>query len=141
MNYEDLTGEAKLRYDLAIYIYEGHKDAYGVKGRHYRLWSGNGYEVSAEWSTDELRAEADRISDAVGEAIAEDRRREEAAIAAFEAAVAKCIEIGAGDRDTAIRWVKSSYEDDGYGHWYGDEHLEYEMGVPFGFFASLEAAA
>lgn len=133
-SYNELTGEARERYDLACYIYEEHKSVFGVKGRHYGLWTGNGYEVSPEWTTEELRSEAARMNDWVVESIEEDKRREERAIASFEAAVAKCIEAGAGDRETAIRWVKESYEADGYGRWYGDEHLEFEMGLPYGFF-------
>lgn len=141
MNYENLTGEARERYDLAIYIYEGHKDAYGVKGRHYRLFGEGDYEVSAEWTTEALREEADRISDAVAEAIEEDRRRAERAVADFESAIERTIANGAGDRDTAIRWLKAAHEEDGYSVWYGDEHLEFNLGLPFGYFTKLEAAA
>lgn len=139
MNYESLTGEARTRYDLAIYIYEGHKDAYGVKGRHYRLFTGEGYEVSSEWTTEALRAECDVIEAAVVASIRDDERREAAAVASFESSVAKAIEVGAADRETAIRWCKDAWAEDGYGEWYGDEHLEYNLGVPFGFFAKLAA--
>lgn len=138
--YEALTEESKLRYDLAIYIYEGHKDAFGVKGRHYGLFTGEGYEVAADWSTEDLKAEADRMEGWVIESIDEDKRREDAAVASFESTVATAIEIGAGDRETAIRWVKDAWREDGYSEWYGDEHLEYNLGVPFGFFKTLEAA-
>ena len=66
----------------------------------------------------------------------DDCAAEDRAVREFEITVAKCIENGAADRETAIRWIKESYGEFDY----GDEELEYTMGVPFGFFAK-EAAA
>ena len=84
------------RYDLECFIYDMHKAAYGVKGRHYDFKC---------MSMDDLRKEADRIADAVAVAEAEEAHDAEVAIADFEATVGETIEAGAGDRETALRWM------------------------------------
>ena len=84
------------RYDLECFIYDMHKAAYGVKGRHYDFKS---------MSMDDLRKLADRIADAVEVAEAEEAHAAEVAIADFEATVGEFIEAGAGDRETALRWM------------------------------------
>ena len=92
---EALAAEVE-RYDLEMYIYDMHKAAYGVKGRHYDFKS---------MSMDDLRKLADRIADAVEVAEAEEAHAAEVAIADFEATVGEFIEAGAGDRETALRWM------------------------------------
>ena len=85
------------RYDLECFIYDMHKVAYGVKGRHYNF---------ASMSMDELRKEADRIADAAEVAEAEEAHAAEVAIADFEGLVGDTIyTYGAGDRETALRWM------------------------------------
>ena len=84
------------RYDLECFIYDMHKAAYGVKGRHYDFKS---------MSMDDLRKEANRIGAAVEDAEAEEALAAEVAIADFEATVGETIEAGAGDRETALRWM------------------------------------
>ena len=103
------------RYDLECFIYDMHKAAYGVKGRHYDFKS---------MSMDDLRKEANRIGAAVEDAEAEEALAAEVAIADFEATVGETIEAGAGDRETALRWmtmeetfyVKQDVESWVYGH-------------------------
>ena len=70
--------------------------AYGVKGRHYDFKS---------MSMDDLRKLANRVADAVEVAEAEEAYAAEVAIADFEATVGEFIEAGAGDRETALRWM------------------------------------
>ena len=84
------------RFDLECFIYDMHKAAYGVKGRHYDF---------ASMSMDDLRNEANRIGAAVDVAEAEEAHAAEVAIADFEATVGEFIEAGAGDRETALRWM------------------------------------
>ena len=84
------------RYDLECFIYDMHKAAFGVKGRHYDFKS---------MSMDDLRKEANRIGAAVDVAEAEEAHAAEVAIADFEATVGETIEAGAGDRETALRWM------------------------------------
>ena len=92
---EALAAEVE-RYDLEMYIYDLHNAAYGVKGRHYDF---------ASMSMDDLRKLANRVADAVEVAEAEEAHAAEVAIADFEATVGEFIEAGAGDRETALRWM------------------------------------
>ena len=92
----DTEREVAEREDLEIFIYEGHKDAYGVKGRHYDF---------AAMTLEDLRKEADRISAAIDVAIAEEKEREAEDLAAFKKEVDNFIGYGAGDRETALRWM------------------------------------
>ena len=75
------------RYDLECFIYDMHKAAYGVKGRHYDFKS---------MSMDDLRKLANRVADAVEVAEAEEAYAE---VAADFEAVGEFIEAGAGDRE------------------------------------------
>ena len=67
---------------------------------------------------------ANRVADAVEVAEAEESHAAEVAIADFEATVGEFIEAGAGDRETALRWmtmeetfyVKQDVESWVYGH-------------------------
>lgn len=108
------------RDELINYIYDGHKDAYGFRNR--------GYDFDS-MSMDELKAEADRISDAVE---AENKRMDEY-YANNKAELEKRIEdtmknLGASDRQTAIRWILGAEDliteyDVGY--------VQYSLGVPY----------
>ena len=104
---------------LEIYVYEGHKDAYGVKGRHYNF---------AAMTDEELVREADRIEVAIGEAIEQEREAAEAAVASFEALVQDVIRSGAGDLKTALRWMVSDLEAT---HIQDIEHWVWEHGILF----------
>jgi hypothetical protein len=107
------------RRELEIAIYEGHKDAYGVKGRHYDFDS---------MSMDELRAEADRISQAAREAFEREEEAAREAVEAFEAEVAQTISYGAGDRATALRWMT---QDEEFYHSQDVEHWVWNKGMLF----------
>jgi len=99
------------RYELECIIYDMHKVAYGVKGRHYDFKS---------MSMDDLRKEANRIGAAVEVAEAEEAHAAEVAIADFEATVGETIEAGAGDRETALRWMtmeETFYGNQDVRHW------------------------
>lgn len=90
------TVEDFKRYELETYIYEGHKDAFGTKGRHYDF---------KNMTMEELKAEADYISKAVKNAMEEEAEAEKASVNEFEKRVSDTIASGAGDRTTALRWI------------------------------------
>lgn len=113
------TAEDYERYELETYIYEGHKDAFGVKGRHYDFSS---------MSMDELRAEADYISDAVARQMDAERKQEEEDLASFKALVQRTIEMGAGDEETALRWLT---QDETFYHSQDVEHFVWSHGILF----------
>ena len=104
---------------LELFIYEGYKDAYGVKGRHYDF---------AAMTLEDLREEADRISAAINVAIAEEKEREAEDLTAFEKEIEDVIGYGAGDRETALRWMT-----DGETFYHGQcvEHWVYSKGILF----------
>lgn len=97
------------RWSLETQVYECHKDAYGVKGRHYDFDS---------MSIEELEAELDRLISVANQVAEAEAEAEETALRHFEAQVAKNIEYGAKDRKTAIRWILAAEELD----------KEYDMG-------------
>ena len=108
------TVEGYKRWSLINYIYDGYKDAYGVRPRHYKFDA---------MSMAELEAEADRIGEAVVETIDLEWAADKAAIEKFEATIITIIEVGAGDRITALRWLTEGCDD--------FEHFVYEQGILF----------
>ena len=106
------------RDELATYIYDAHKTAFGCKGRHYDFDS---------MSLEELKAEADYISKACDEQMALEAKMEKEAVERFEASVAEYQKM-AGSREDAIRWVLQAEgledeRDPGY--------ICYSLGLPY----------
>ena len=112
------TLESLERDELECYIYDAHKTAFGVKGRHYRF---------SEMSLQELKDEADYISRACDEQMELEARMEKEATERFEASVAEYQKM-AGSRKDAIRWVLQAEgledeRDPGY--------ICYSLGLPY----------
>ena len=84
------------RDELATYIYEEHKTAFGCKGRHYDFDS---------MTLEELKETADYISEAASEQMRLEAEQEARDLDAFKALVQKTIADGAGDETTALRWL------------------------------------
>ena len=93
------TVEEYERSNLITSVYEMHKDAYGVKGRHYDF---------DNMSNKELEEELDRLC-AVAKAEREaEEKFEEAAYQTFLKRIAENIKLGASDKETAIKWILQS---------------------------------
>jgi len=112
------TLEALERDELECYIYDAHKTAFGVKGRHYDFKA---------MSLEELKAEADYISRACDEQLELEARMEKEATERFEASVAEYQQM-AGSRKDAIRWLLQAEgledeRDPGY--------ICYSLGLPY----------
>jgi len=112
------TLEALERDELECYIYDAHKTAFGVKGRHYNFKA---------MSLEELKAEADYISKACDEQMELEARMEKEATERFEASVAEYQQM-AGSRKDAIRWLLQAEgledeRDPGY--------ICYSLGLPY----------
>jgi hypothetical protein len=104
---------------------EFHKDVYGVKARWYR----------AE-SVEQARADLDRLQ-AAGELVwAEEKRAQEQAAQRFEKRIEDTITSGAGDRQTALRWIHQAEDTNG-----DDEFLCYSLGLPFNYIKRDAVAA
>jgi len=89
------------RYFLETDVYEMHKEAYGVKGRHYNF---------AEMSDDDLKKEFEHLCEVAKREREIEKRAEEEAFQNFEKTVANTIKHGARDRDEAIKWILQAEE-------------------------------
>lgn len=104
--------------DCLLWISDLSKDAYGFRVRNTD-W--------ASMSFEELAAEVNRFSAIVEENEAEERAASEKALADFEARVEELINSGAGDRETALRWMLGAY--DKYDLSYGGSYVCYNLGI------------
>ena len=89
------------RYFLETDVYEMHKEAYGVKGRHYDF---------SKMSDDDLKKEFEHLAEVAKREREIEKRAEEEAFQNFEKTVANTIKHGAKDRDEAIRWILQAEE-------------------------------
>ena len=97
-----ITTAAQLdRYFLETDVYEMHKEAYGVKGRHYDF---------DKMSNDDLKKEFEHLCEVAKREREIEKRAEEEAYQNFEKTVANTIKHGANDRDEAIRWILEAEE-------------------------------
>lgn len=106
------------RYDLISYISDESKTAYG-------------YRTRCDWdsmSLAELEAMADTIERAAEAAIRERQEDEARCAAKFEELIADTIEMGAGDRKTAIRWI---LEGEGLLEEWDMGYIEYKFGLKY----------
>lgn len=71
-----------------------HKDVYGIRSRHHY-----------DWSLERLKEAMESLEDEAEVQFENDRIRQKEAIEDFEENVSKMITMGAGDRETALRWV------------------------------------
>jgi len=113
------TVEDYKRYQVVSYISDAHKDAYGFRPRGY------------DWDTmamDELNQWADELSEEVAREIEREEARNAEAVAEFKSLVQSTIEMGAGDEETALRWLTQSEE---FYHSQDVEHWVYNQGILF----------
>lgn len=86
-----------IEHDMLSYCYyDQHKAAYGCKGRHVDY---------KRITIAELEQMLDHLDEVCAENDAEEKRREDAAVIAFEQRIQDTIDMGAGDRETALRWI------------------------------------
>lgn len=103
-----------------------HKDAYGFRprGAAYARWEAmTPAEKQAEW---------DYLCNVLERNQLEERRQELEAAIAFERRVEETIKTGAGDRETAIRWIKDA--ENVLGDYDENDALCWAVGLPFGYF-------
>ena len=118
------TVEDYERSNLEISVYEMHKQAYGVKGRHYNFKA---------MSTKELEEELDHLCDVAKREAEIEKRQEEDNLKAFESRIDEALSVGAENREAAIKWILQAEgldkeQDSGYicytlGLSYDKEHL------------------
>jgi hypothetical protein len=111
-------------YDDRIYS-DLHKDAYGFRpgADRCREWASMSPEAKqAEW--DSLCATLDR-------AMTEQAEQEARMVAAFDAAIADLIAVGARDHATAMRWYLDSLELSDTDRLYGGSYICWKVGLPY----------
>ena len=118
------TVEDYERSNLETSVYEMHKEAYGVKGRHYNF---------SKMSTKDLEKELDHLCDVAKREAEIEKRQEEDNLKAFESRIDEAISLGAENREAAINWILQAEgldkeQDSGYicytlGLSYDKEHL------------------
>lgn len=107
-----------------------HKDVYGFRPHR------GAYAAWAAMSDDEKQAEWNRLCSRLDEVMAERKEEERHAIEEFEKRVANVIAMGAGDRETALRWIMDASDSDG--DW---DYLCYHCDLPYGYFKVVPDAA
>lgn len=99
-----------------------HKDAYGMRP------NGSYFEWLTTATDAEKQKEWDKMCTAMSAREAERQQIEQVALCRFNKLVANTIADGAGDRETAIKWLM-----DAMPHAHGDVgFFEYTHGIPYG---------
>ena len=104
-----------------------HKDIYGFRP------SAQFYEWLRMATEDELQAQWDDMCARLEFECKRERQLEEEAAEKFEQLVAQTIDTGAGDRQTALRWIMDASDCDG--DW---EYLCYHHGLRYGYFKEMQ---
>jgi hypothetical protein len=104
-----------------------HKDVYGFRPRGENMfWDATPDEKQRIWN--DLLEELDWVCEM-------EEKREKDAIEHFEKLIKECVELGAKDRNTAIRWLTSNFDaHDTYGY------MCYDYGLPYSYETEFENA-
>jgi hypothetical protein len=94
------------------------KDAYGFRPTN---------DVSG-WTEADFEAEFAHLGARIGEQEERRERQEAKAIDEFEDRIYKLMDLGARNRDMAIRWLDEAYETNG-----DMEYLSHNLGLPYGY--------
>lgn len=117
--YDVYTVEDFERWELETLIWDVYKDAYGYRPRHMDFKA---------MSIEELKEEADRLCEAANAQYEAEKAQEAADVETFKAIVQKTIELGAGDEETALRWMTQGED---FYHGQDVEHFVYNYGILF----------
>jgi hypothetical protein len=107
-------------------FWDMYKDAYGFRPR--------GIDTST-WTLEQFQEEFVILGQAIDREETARKAAEAEAIDKFEKHVINTICMGAGDRETALRWIMQS--SNANGDW---EYLCYDLGLPYRYF-SVDAVA
>lgn len=99
-----------------------HKDARGYRPSQY-FWEG-----WKELSDEGQKEIFDMLSEELEIREQDEREMEQRAIKTFEARIADVIKLGAGNRQTALRWIASQEK---FYHSQSVEHFVWEQGILF----------
>ena len=112
-----MNTESPSKREALLQIYSDyHKDAYGFRPR---------YDYSS-YSLEQLEADFARFGQMISEAAEAEASDERAAVAAFKSTIRTLIEVGAGDEETALRWLASEAVKECGPDW---EHYLWQRGI------------
>jgi hypothetical protein len=94
---EELTERERM---LQVYS-DFHKDAYGFRPRHINYY---------DFTTEQLKADFDHFREVCDENARLEEIAEAKAVAEFKAQIQRLIDMGAGDEETALRWLADSQD-------------------------------
>lgn len=102
-----------------------HKDAYGTRGGELfrNQWN--------EADDDGKQKIWDSLLDALERSIQEEKEQDELAVTLFNAKVKNIITCGAGNRETAIRWIVQGMGLSETDLMYGGDYVCYNLGLPY----------
>jgi hypothetical protein len=120
MNHADYIDHCE---DAYSYISDASKDATGCRFR---------FDYT-QYTLIQLLMQGDSWTMRVIDAIEESKREEALAVAEFEATVSTTIEMGAGDRATAIRWIKDAWKHDESDDYFDASYFLYHHGLPYSY--------
>ena len=128
------TPEAFEHYMLATAAYDAHKDAYGFKPDWREVNALSDSELQ-EWLDEVLYPECERQ-------VLEQEAAEKAKADEFERSVSSVIESGAGDRETAIRWILDAEipEEDRGTQLATADYVRWSLGLPYSYEAEFKTA-
>lgn len=110
-----------LKEDLYSFISDVSKDAQGFRHR---------LDI-AEYTVAQLEELCDHFIAASEREQAREEESYRVRIGEFEATIATSIECGAGDRETAVRWIREAHADDAWCDL--DECIRYALGLPWDY--------
>ena len=126
------TPEAFEHYMLATAAFNAHKDAYGFKPNWREVNALSDSELQ-EWLDEVLYPECERQ-------VLEQEADEKAKAYEFERSVSSLIESGAGDRETAIRWILDAEipEEDRGTQLATADYVRWSLGLPYTYEAEFQ---
>ena len=105
-------------------ISDHHKEAYGFRPSHLKEW----------WTPGEVEDYHRELSDICEAEARAERAWEEHNLDKMEVKIGEIIAMGAGDRQTALRWILEAEGDD----FYDASSFSYEAGLPYSFGLEIE---
>lgn len=99
-----------------------HKDAYGFRPRNW--------DAVKEWTHADFELVFQHLQQQIEDRIESEKEEKAKAAVEVEARITKLIEMGAGDRKTAIRWLHESEETNG-----DNNYLCFCLGLEYEYFS------
>ena len=114
------------KYELAANIVDTHKEAYGFKPHWGHLMS---------LSMEELEEESRQVSAAAQAAYEQEEQQKADSAKEFEDRISKTISMGAGDRETALRWIMDAEipEEDRGTQLATADYIRWSLNLPYSY--------